>query len=338
MRFIGGKSLLLDHIDQVIQENICDEISVVGDLFSGSGVVAQHFKSLGYQVISNDIMYMSYVLARGFTEMSEIPSFEHLAIDDVFEHLNSITDPLFEDSAFVSNNYAPNGSCCRMYFQPENARRIDGIRQQIEVWKDEGSINESEYYYLLACLISAVPYVANITGVYAAYLKHWDKRTYNTLCVQPFPVIHSERKSLAFNLDATVLCQQYYFDIAYIDPPYNQREYAPNYHVLETIARYDNPEIHGITGMRKYEKSRFCSASTVRGAFEDLFSNLRAKYAIVSYNNEGLLDTNTLISIFSRFGEVTLYEFPYRRYKSKIPNNENGLKEQLFFVRLEQTK
>lgn len=332
MRFIGGKSLMLDRIDQVIKDNSSKAISIVGDLFCGSGIVSQHFKRQGKKVISNDIMYMSYALARGLTELNFEPTFNMLNINDIFLYLNNLSEPLRLDNAFIYNNYSPNCSCERMYFQPKNAKKIDAIRQQIDSWFIENKLSEPEYFYLLSCLLSAVPYVSNIAGVYAAYLKHWDKRTYNDLCITPIEIIKSNVNCKSFNMDAIDLCKLHRFDLVYIDPPYNQREYISNYHILETIAKYDSPVIKGITGMRPYNKSAFCSKSTVKNAFYNLFCQLKTKYAIVSYNNEGLLTTEELLSIFNEFGKVKLYEYPYRRYKSKIPNNKTGLKEQLFFI------
>lgn len=332
MRFIGGKSLMLEQIEQVIRENATSEITVVGDLFSGSGVVSQRFKRIGKKVVSNDIMYMSYVLARGMTELNSMPTFQKLKSIDVFSYLNSLSEPLNKDEAFISSNYAPNENCNRLYFQPSNAKKIDAIRQQIEEWFKNNKLDESEYYYLLACLLSAVPYVANITGVYSAYLKHWDNRTYKELTVEPIEIIPSSYNCESFSLDAVELCKLKQFDLVYIDTPYNQREYVPNYHILETIARYDSPSIKGVTGMRDYDKSAFCSKSTVQNAFIDLLSNLNTKYAVVSYNNEGLLSTEEMLALFEKYRNVKLFEYPYRRYKSKIPNNDNGLKEQIYFI------
>jgi len=334
MRFIGGKSLMLDNIRQVMTENVAEPIDTIGDLFCGSGIVAQFFKKQGFKVISNDLMYMSYVLARGMTELNDAPEFRYLNGIDVFDYLNRLSTPSDEENAFISRNYCPNDSCQRMYFQIENAKKIDAVRQQIENWYQLKQLEENEYYYLLASLIAAVPYVANIAGVYAAYLKNWDKRTYNTLQIQPLEIIHSHVTCEAYHTDAVELCKNRQFDFVYIDPPYNQREYLPNYHILETIAKYDFPNIKGITGMRNYQKSSFCSKKSVKGAFIQLFGALKTKYALVSYNNEGLLPTEELVSIFEQFGKVKLYEYPYRRYKSKIPNTEDGLKEQLYFINL----
>ena len=332
MRYIGGKSLLLEEIQNLIDTRT-EGVTSVADLFTGSGVVAAHFKANGYKVISNDILYMSYCLARGMTELNSKPRFSGLGFDAI-EYLNSISNEPSEDDSecFIYQNYSPHDACSRMYFQNGNALKIDRIRLQIEKWHQEEKLSEAEYYYLIACLLSAAPYVANITGVYAAYLKHWDKRTYNDLELKPLPVINSRKKCVSYNMDAAEVSKHVKFDLAYIDTPYNSRQYAPNYHILETIARYDYPEIHGVSGVRDYERSDFCSKAKVAEAFHNLMRSLRCRYAVVSYNNEGLLSTNELMDIFGSFGEVSLSEFSYRRYKSKIPNDTEGLKEQLYLI------
>lgn len=333
MRFIGGKSILLDNIVDVINKNT-ENVQKVGDLFTGSGVVSQTFKRLGYEVVTNDLMYMSYCLGRGQVELNIPPTFKKLGINDVFTYLNNLNEPSDKSKCFIYNNYSPGDDCKRMYFQPDNAWKIDAIRMQIESWHQLKKVTEAEYYYLLACLLSAVPYVANIAGVYAAYLKHWDKRTYNSLDLKPLEIISSEKCCRAYNLNADEVCKMEYFDLVYIDTPYNSRQYGANYHVLETIARYDYPNIHGVTGMRDYKKSEFCQKSVVSDAFYRLFQSLNTRYAVVSYNNEGLLTTEEMMNIIGNFGHVKLYEYPYRRYKSKIPNNKSGLKEQIYFVEM----
>ena len=179
MRYIGGKSLLLDNINNVITSEI-PEVSSVVDLLAGSGIVSNNFKSKGYRTISNDYLYFSYVMSRSSIMLNRKPTFKKLGIDNPIKYLNELTfaDTDFDmDQCFIYNNYSPVGQCERMYFQPENALKIDIIRLTIEKWYTEELITENEYFYLLSSLINAVPFVSNITGVYAAYLKFWDKRT-----------------------------------------------------------------------------------------------------------------------------------------------------------------
>ncbi len=341
MRYIGGKTLLLDKISNAINEN-CSSIHSIMDIFAGSGVVSSYLVQNGFQIISNDILYFSYVIQRCIIGISKIPSFDKLKEIGIFaplDYLNSLTINKTDfdiQKCFIYQNYSLGGSS-RMYFREDNALKIDIIRLTIEQWHLDGYINDDEYFYLLASLIYAVPYVANITGVYAAYLKFWDKRTYNRIVLKEIPLSLNNQNNYCYNCDYTALLK-IKADLLYADPPYNQREYAPNYHLLETIARYDYPKIKGVTGMREYSqmKSKFCSKKTVEEAFETLIRDTSCNNILISYNNEGLITTTRLSEICKDYAindSFKLYEFDYRRYKNKIPNETEGLKEQLYFLR-----
>lgn len=343
MRYIGGKSLLLNNIEMVIKQNDKHVDSFI-DLFSGSGVVGQYFKSQGYSVISNDLLYFSYAIARGTVGVNYEPKFNLLNnqfnIQNPIEYLNDLTfekTDFLLDKCFVYNNYSPAGSCNRMYFQSKNALKIDLIRIQIEEWYQNGCLNEDEYFYLLAALLNAVPYVANITGTFGSYLKHWDKRSFNDLILVKPCLTLTTKICKCFNFDYHEVIE-YNADVLYADPPYNERDYLSNYHVMETIARYDYPEIKGVTGIRywKSQKSIFCKKASVESAFESLIKNAKSKYLLISYNNEGLISTEKLSEICQSYAlddSFQLYEFDYRRYKNKIPNNKSGLKEQLYYFK-----
>lgn len=342
MRYIGGKSLLLDRINSAVRENINPVGSVI-DIFSGSAVVGENFKRQGIRVVSNDFLFFSYAIARGTIGLNSRPSFgklRSLGIKDPIAYLNGLTKEeagIDLSRCFIYQNYSPNDRCDRMYFQNKNAVKIDLIRQTIEIWRREGLIDENGYFYLLAALLHAVPYVSNIAGIYAAYLKFWDVRTYNDLTLTKPVIFSNGKRNQCCNEDYKKLLRRR-CDLLYADPPYNSREYLPNYHVLETIARYDSPTVSGVTGMRPYEeqKSEFCRKNTVYGAFKQLIRDCGSRYLLISYNNEGLLPTEELAALCQKYcvnGSFRLYEYDYRRYKNKIPNETEGLKEQLYFLR-----
>lgn len=326
---------MLDNILNVINEHT-ENVHSVTDIFSGTGSVAKFLKAHGYTVFSNDILYLSYVMNKGTIELNQPISDK---IHKLIKHLNSLTlanSPWFNlDNAFIFQNYSPHDGCERMYFQCENAIKIDLIRQEIERHRSE--VSEQEYFYLLSLLLNAVPYVSNITGTYGAYLKFWDKRTYNPLFLEEVEIPLSNINCTCYNMDASVLAQQMQSDLVYLDPPYNGRQYLPNYHILETIARYDNPEIKGVTGMRvdPEKMSDFCKKGSAKHAFRRLLVSLNCRYIILSYNNEALLSTEDMAQIVKEAGikeTFRLYEYDYRRYKNKIPNKKAGLKEQLYFI------
>lgn len=327
MRYIGSKVLLLDKIKEVIDDNVNDESNIFCDIFSGTGTVARYFKEY-YQVYSNDLMYFSYILQKATIENNKVPEFSKLkliGINDPINYLETfdISYINFSDKLyFTSNNYAPNEKCNRMYVTQENANRIDFIRIKLDEWKRDNLIDEQEYSYLLACLIEGIPYVSNISGTYGAYLKKWDKRALNTIELKRLDITDNNKKNKCFNKDANELIKEIEGDILYLDPPYNSRQYVPNYHVLETIARNDYPEIYGVTGLRNYDKqkSKYCNKRYVKESFEMLIKEANFKHIVVSYSTDGLMTVDEIEKILKKYGidsTFKLYKIPYRKYKSK---------------------
>ena len=207
------------------------------------------------------------------------------------------------------------------------------------MWRRDELITEDECYILLLALLEAVSKVTNISGTYGAYLKDWDPRTHNSLTLEPFLPIPSDRKHIVYQEDANSLIEQIECDILYIDPPYNARQYITNYHVLETIARYDNPSVYGKTGLRPYsdlEKSAYCSQATCLQAFAALISRAKAEHIIVSYNSEGIMNEVQILDVLRQRGaSPKMIPIDYRRFKSNsngTSKNEKKVQEYLFYV------
>ena len=170
MRFIGCKTNLLPEINNVIQENCDSTERVFCDLFSGTGTVSRFFKPK-YQIISNDIMYFSHILTAATIENNKIPAFSKLKEEGITDPLTFLEiAPIKSKNGYITETFSPVGNAGRMYFIEENAERIDFIRETIENWKVRDWINQSEYKYLLACLIEGVPFISNITGRIIGFL------------------------------------------------------------------------------------------------------------------------------------------------------------------------
>lgn len=341
MRFIGCKTLLLDQIKRVIDENEI-EANNFCDIFSGTASVARYFKQW-YEVYSNDLLYFSYILQRGTIENDMVPKFSKLkkalSISDPIEYLNSLATEKMESLPislrFFQNNYAPVGG--RMYITDDNALRIDYVRNELEKWYNNKFLSDNEYYYLLACIIEGIPFVSNTSGTYGAFHKTWDRRSYKKYELYPLPVTSNGKKNKCFNLDGVELLDSLSGDILYVDPPYNSRQYLPNYHVLETAAKYDSPKLKGVTGQREYEnqKSDFCIKRNVYGAFESLIKKAQFKHIILSYSTDGLMSVEQIKEIMHKYGKpetLKVYEVPYRRYKSRNLTLTNQLKELLIYI------
>lgn len=335
MRFIGNKENLLEAIGYALEKrNIKGKTFF--DFFSGTSNVARFFKKKGYKVFSSDILYFSYCLQYAYIKNNKEPYFKKLLprlnnsqhnpintpLDRVVEFLNNIK----HIKGFIYQNYSVGGTATmdkpRMYFSDENAQKIDAIRTQIEDWKKDKLLTETEYFILLACLTESVSFYSNVAGVYAAFQKKWDKRALKPFLLRSIALVFNSQDNEVFNSDTMQLISDIDVDILYLDPPYNERQYAPNYHILETIAKYDNPTIKGITGMRDYrdQKSTFCNREGALQSLENIAKNAKYKYLILSYNSEGIMPKEEIIKTLQKYGKIELVEFDYLRFKS----NSNG--------------
>ncbi len=332
MRYIGSKVKIIDQIEALIKSlNIYKENYTFFDAFSGTATVGNHFKA-HFKIIANDILYSSYVLTMAKLNPPDM-KFSKLNIDP-FELFN---DSKKQTKGFIYNNYSLGGSN-RMYFSEENAARIDYIRTKIQEWYDLEKIDAKEYYYLIACLLESVSKVANTAGVYGAYLKTWDPRA-----LKPMKFIKVEGEKIegkfeneVYNERIEELINDVSGDILYLDPPYTKNQYSVQYHLLETIALYDNPEIKGITGARDTSSltSDFSKEGNVHVAFEKIIARANFKHIIMSYSSDGIMSKDYIENVLKRHGKAETLVFKKIEYKkylnSKAKDGEHY--EYLFYI------
>lgn len=344
MRYYGNKTKLLPFLEEVVLSTKINGSSRFVDLFSGTASVSKHFKSLGYSVISNDILEFAFSFSKTYIETNANPEFRALrkklkinSVLDIIEYLNTLCNV---KDGFIYNNYSPISN--RQYFSESNAIKIDSIRTQIEIWYKTNLINKNEYYYLITSLLHAINLVSNVSGTYAAYLKTWDKRALKQLELRPVELIFNNADNKAYKVDANKLVKEIEGEIFYIDPPYNSRQYASNYFILELIAEgwfNSVPKIYGKTGMRDYseQKSLYNSKSTAEDALHDLIKNSNCRKLLLSYNNEGIIKEKSITSLLSKFGKVDVFEFSHKRYKSvnQKSNDPSKTIERVYLVDME---
>ena len=332
MNYIGSKYSLRDFLEVGILKNVNASCKVFCDVFAGTGVVGTHFKQKGFKIISNDIQYYAYCLNRAIVGINCIPSFSGIlgdlipatqscdVTDTVLEYLNSLDGR----SGFIYRNYCPGGTegaeFKRQYFSDENGRRCDAIRMQIENWWQAGKLTEDEYFYLLASLIDAADRVANTASVYGAFLKHIKKSAMKPLQLKRLAIVQSDEEHEVHNVNGQELVERLSCDVLYMDPPYNHRQYCANYHVLETIARYDDPGLKGVTGLRPYDdqKSDFCMKRRALPALDEMVGNTSAQYVFLSYNSEGIMGKDEILQTMGQYGEVDLMTRDYQRFRADV--------------------
>lgn len=338
MRYLGNKTKLLFFIEKVI-----DKYKITGDtfadLFAGTCSVGDYFKDR-YKIIANDYMTFSAVISKAKLYNDDMPKFlkfKKIYKKSPFDYLNEKEYSPNEDY-FIYNNYTPVGN--RMYFKEENAIKIDGMRIEIEQLYNKEEILENEYYYLLASLLESVLKVSNTTGTYQAFLKFWESRSLKKFKITPIEINNTKLKSknIVYNENTNNLVKNITGDIAYIDTPYTINQYTNSYHILETIAKYDNPVIFGKTGRRKKrELSAYSNKSKAIHEFEDLFRQINFKHILVSYSNQSIIPLNELIELAQKFAVDNKVYVEYQNYREYATNNLSykddgtGLKEVIIY-------
>ena len=200
------------------------------------------------------------------------------------------------------------------FFQPENGERIDAVRDAIEA--DFGG--SPLHPLLLTSLLEAADRVDSTTGVQMAYVKQWARRSFNPLELRLPELLSGGGRAVrgdAVEL-AGVLGE---FDIAYLDPPYNQHRYFTNYHIWETLVAWDAPRHYGVACKRAdarddATKSVFNSRRLMPEALASVVRRVRSRVLLLSYNDEGWVSREALEEMCGHHERVETLAFDSRRY------------------------
>lgn len=318
-RYLGSKKRLLSFIEEVVNKHT-NNINTVADVFGGTGVVSDLFRSKGNKIIINDILQSNYVTY--LTWFSNDPVDED-KIRRYIDYLNTL-EPI---DNYVSDNFGDR------YFSIDNAKKIGTIREYIETITD---LNIREKAFLLTSLIYAMDKVANTVGHYDAYRKTMDmtKELYLKM-----PVINVNRDNDIYCKDANQLVKEISADLIYIDTPYNSRQYGDAYHLLENIVEWKKPPVTGVAKKmidRSKTKSNY-STNKAPEAFADLIKNIKARYILVSYNNmakkgngrsNAKISNEEIIQTLEKKGKVKVFETSFQAYttgKSVIDDHKEIL-------------
>lgn len=336
--YIGNKRKLLPLIIDGLRETGLHSGKFL-DIFSGSTVIGRMAKEMGFQTYVNDWEPYAYQLNRCFVTLNKEPEFTALGgADRVFRLLNDI-DPL-ED--WVTKYLCPDDDDNpdltreRLFFTRENGMLIDAMRCQIQDWSESGKIDSDEYSYLIAPLLYSASYVSNTSGLFNAFhagfgggTKTGLNRIKSCIALQK-PILYDNKKqNVAFCQEATSLAHDLAkdteLDVVYLDPPYNQHSYGSNYHVLNSIALWDKPELTETiergnkSAIRKdwqeSRRSNYNYSKSSTGAYSELIDALHSRFIVVSYSTEGNIPVHELVAASAEVGELKCVMEPYQRYR-----------------------
>lgn len=320
-RYIGNKYKLIEWIFSVLDKE-CNGKSFT-DIFAGTGVVASVASKHFDEIILNDFLHSNYAIYKAFFDKGNYNIDKIISIIKDYNNING--EDL--DENYFSINFGGK------YFSKNSAKIIGFIRENIEENKER--LTEREYSMLIASLLYSVDKIANTVGHYDAYFKK--ESIEDNFFMRPIDPIEV-KKALIFREDANMLAKKIKTDIVYIDPPYNSRQYSRFYHVLETLTKWDKPELHGVALKPEPENmSDYCRV-TAKDRLNELVNDINAKYLVVSYNNtydsksnssQNKITLEEIKDILSKRGKTKIFEKDYRHFNAGNTDFNNH-KEYLF--------
>lgn len=309
-RYTGSKKALLEDIYESVALYSKGKV-VFADLFAGTGVVSSFMLNKGMDVIVNDFLASNYVAYQAWFGTG---SFNKKKLEKITLEFNSLDGKKLKENYF-SKIYGGK------YFSISDAKRIGYIRDELEKIK----LTKREKSILLTSLMYATDKIANTVGHFEHFLS---KKPEDRGVILKLPSIRNFSSSATlYKMDANKLVRDITCDIAYIDPPYNARQYVNFYHVLENLIEWNKPtEFEGISMKfkRNHLKSDY-SKSKAPIVFKDLIDNLQAKIIVMSYNNtysakssasNNKISEAQLLDILSTRGKVTIKEIKHKSFNS----------------------
>ena len=324
-RYLGSKLRIADEILAHVG-NGNQQKGYFIDAFCGTGVVAEKAADFGWKIKINDMMKSAVVMSEARLLAKEEVQFRAFGgYEGILEMLNGL--PGVE--GFMWREYSPASiDFCeyeRRYFTKENAKKIDAVTLKVHRMFASGQITHKEWALLISNIITSANDVANIAGTYGCFLSKWNKAAKRSFNIVPSALREARVQYVASNKDVfDVLSEEK--DIVYLDPPYTKRQYASYYHIPETIAMGDEPEVKGVSGLRPWKEkaSVFCYKAKALKALVRLILKQNARRVLLSYSDEGHIQLKDLEKDLSNHGLVEIVSIGdigrYRPNKTAVEN------------------
>jgi adenine-specific DNA-methyltransferase len=342
-RYIGNKTRLLPWLTDLIAAEIPPG-GTAADLMCGTGSVAAALRTRGYRIVAADLMTFAVQHARVRLKLSRAPQFRKLGWGGYAEVLEKLND-LPATEGFFHREYGPAGEPAagcrpRQYLSAENAARLDSILSRLASFEEEDRLSENEAALLRHDVVLATNRVANIAGTYGHYWSKWTRAALTPLDLRPASFdSHSRTDHVVTQGRAEDVAASVSADICYLDPPYTKRQYAANYHLIETIARGDQPEAVGASGLRPWrdQYSDFCSKVRLWDAFAEVIEGIDAPKVLISYSEDGLIARDDLLDFLAGFGHVSCRQISFPRFRSNQSDLPQHLTEFAILIDRERT-
>lgn len=330
MRYMGNKRKLLPHISDAITKR-CKPGELVIDLMAGTHSVGFELSQRN-RIVANDIGCYTLPVGRALLQRPE-----HFDADD---YLELIADAAAENRStgyfsFFQRHYADT------YFSLKQCAEIDDLRYAVEV------LDVYDHYaadLALAALISTMCYAQSTPGHFAQFMPadHARIEPLRAISVTDsfterfrfWPIPAPPHRNEVLMEDWRVVFAAGFSEdarVVYVDPPYNTEQYSRFYHVLETLVRYDSPELRfkALYRVDRF-KSNFSYKRTVQDEFRELFNTIGNSCdadVVLSYSSTGIVERELFAELCCpnyRLDSIETVDYPH---STQGKGTKNGVTE-----------
>lgn len=334
-RYLGNKTRLSEWIVGEIARYIAPG-ATVADPMCGTAAISAALAESRYNVIASDALEFPVTHARVRLLAKSEPEFRALGgyrrALRYLERLDPVEGYFYRE--FGAGGCPTERQTPRLYFSARNAGKIDAARTEVKRLHCEGLITDLEHSVLLHNLILGVNRVANISGTYGYFRSTLSQAALREFSLDPIEFVNTPGHHQVLKGNVEQLAPELEVDAVYLDPPYTKRQYAGNYHILETIALEDEPIAVGDGGLRpwKDQASSFCYKRHAANAFRETLQGLKTDHVFVSYSEDGQVSEDELQKVLEEFGAVQKLEFAYQRYRSNGKVKDGDVREHLYHL------
>ena len=325
-RYLGNKYKLSGWIREVVEKN-CNEVNSFFDLFAGTGSVASAF--LDKRLVVCDMMFCNYLAALCWFSPQNV---DRAKVSKLLDYYNAYDASA--ESNYMSQNFA------NTYFDTYNSQKIGFIREDIESKFLAHKVNDRERAMVVTSLIYAMDRISHTCGHYDSFIRD-GKYEGELILRMPDNGYELNVNNHVYCADSNMIASDESVDVAYLDPPYNSRQYCDAYHLLENVARWEKPQVFGIAKKmdRTQMKSNYCKSVEAAKALRDLVLKLNSRYILLSYNNNGKklqcrsnakMTDEEIIEILSLRGDVKVFTMGYRGFDAGKSEFNKDNQERIF--------
>lgn len=351
--YIGNKRALLDFIGDAVErvrQRLAKKKLVIGDLFSGSGIVTRFLKRFAGRLVANDLENYCEVINKCY--LSNEAELDLGKLRSLHRELSSRLDKGPLEPGFITELYAPKNdeaidSAERVFYTNRNARYLDTARRLIE------TIPPDLQHFFLAPLLSQASIHANTAGVFKGFYKNsltntgqFGGNNQDSLSrilkniTLPFPLFsHFSCETSIYRTDANSLAGELdEMDLVYLDPPYNQHPYGSNYFMLNLLTAYQKPDtISSVSGIPvDWKRSAYNKPKPALQAFFDLIETLRSKFILISFNSEGFIEQQVMKDFLEKIGSYEIMEVKYNTFRGSRNLTQRSIHVKEFFYLVEK--